>query len=124
MVIIMDNASIHIHLRNTQLIEAAGHIVRFLPPYSRAYNLIKLVFSVLKAWMKRNWIFYHNTCGSYGDFLALAMRNSRCDQHARKQFKHAAGGMYILKKKIWIYSGSFYSNLKMERLIYVVKAPV
>jgi transposase len=54
MVIIIDNVSIHIYLCITQLIEAAGHIVCFLPPYLPDYNPIELVFSVLKVWIKRN----------------------------------------------------------------------
>ena len=57
MVIVMDNVSVHIHERVTQLIESEGHLVRYLPPYSPDFNPIELTFSVLKAWMKCNWVF-------------------------------------------------------------------
>lgn len=100
MVIVMDNVSIHIHLRVTQPIESRGHVVRFLPPYSPDFNPIELTFSVLKAWMKRNWIFHRHTCGSYGDFLALAIRDSRCGRHATRQFRHAVGGVYIEEEEL------------------------
>lgn len=109
MVIVMDNVSIHCGEEITQLIEHEGHIVRFLPPYSPDYNPIELTFSVLKAWMKRNWIFLRQTCTSYGEFLELAIQESRCDRFARRQFKHAANGVYIEQAEFdrfrkWLYS--------------------
>ena len=100
MVIVMDNVSVHIHERVTQLIESEGHLVRYLPPYSPDFNPIELTFSVLKAWMKRNWVFLRQTCRTYGDFLELAIRESHCDRFARKQFQHAAGGAYIEEEQL------------------------
>jgi transposase len=101
MVVVMDNVSIHTSQDITQMVEDAGHLIRFLPPYSPDYNPIELTFSVLKAWMKRNWVFYRHTCGSYGSFLELAIQYSRCGRHARQQFKHAAGnGVYIEAKTL------------------------
>ena len=47
MVIVMDNVSVHIHERVTQLIESEGHLVRYLPPYSPDFNPIELTFSVV-----------------------------------------------------------------------------
>jgi transposase len=38
MVLILDNVSIHISQRVTEAVEAAGHIIRFLPPYSPDYD--------------------------------------------------------------------------------------
>lgn len=93
--IIMDNVSVHVNLQIEQIIEAGGHLVRYLQLYSPDYNPIELTFSVLKAWMKRNWVFLRQTCDSYGDFLHLAIRESRADRYAKEQFKHAAGGVYI-----------------------------
>lgn len=93
--IIMDNVSVHANLQIERIIEAGGHLVRYLQLYSPDYNPIELTFSVLKAWMKRNWVFLRQTCDSYGDFLHLAIRESRADRYAKEQFKHAAGGVYI-----------------------------
>ena len=42
MVVILDNVSIHTNDDVTHLIEGAGHIVRYLPPYSPDYNPIEL----------------------------------------------------------------------------------
>src|SRR5689334_3185349 len=50
MVIVLDNVSIHTNHEVTEVLEAAGHVVRFLPPYSPDYNPIELTFSVLKYW--------------------------------------------------------------------------
>lgn len=69
MVIKMDNVAIHVQEEVMQLIESSGHIIRYLPPYSPDYNPIELTFSVLKAWMKRNWPFYRRTCRSYSELL-------------------------------------------------------
>ena len=54
MVVILDNISIYINNSITEAIEAAGHIIYYLPLYSPDYNPIELIFSVLKAWMKQN----------------------------------------------------------------------
>ena len=53
-VVIMDNASIH-HVENvTQLIEAQGARLVFLPPYSPDLNPAEGVFSQVKSLMKEN----------------------------------------------------------------------
>ena len=95
MVIVMDNLSIHAKEEVRRVIEEAGHLVRYLRPYSPDYNPIELTFSVLKAWMKRNWIFLRQSCDTFGNFLELALRESRCDRFARQQFRHAGNGVYI-----------------------------
>ena len=74
--------------------------MKYLPPYSPDYSPIKLTFSVLKSWVQRHfheiWPHYD---GTFGDFLRYAIERSRCDQHAKAHFKHAAGegGGYIFE---------------------------
>jgi transposase len=94
MVIMLDNVSIHMNDEITQVLEAAGYVVRYLPPYSPDYNLIKLTFAVLKAWIKRNYCYRRKQFNNFGAFLAAAVGESRCDRFARKHFKYAAGGLY------------------------------
>ena len=95
MVIVLDNVSIHTNDAVRAALEAAGHIVRFLPPYSPDYNPIELTFSVLKYWIKRNYVYERQRHDRFGSFLREAVRRSRCDRFARKHFTHAAGGLYI-----------------------------
>jgi transposase len=54
MVIIMNNVSIHVGQRVTEVVHASGLLVRYLPLYSPDYNPIELTFLVLKAWIKVN----------------------------------------------------------------------
>lgn len=58
------------------------------------------MFSVLKAWMKRHWVFLRRSCSTYGEFLALALGESRCDRFAREQFRSSANGAYIEEKEL------------------------
>jgi hypothetical protein len=37
---------------------------------------------------------------NFGDFLRAAIAQSRCDQFARQQFRHAAGGIYIEQEEL------------------------
>ena len=53
-VVILDNVSIYTSDEVTALIQRAGCLVRYLPPYSPDYNPIELTFAVLKAWIRRN----------------------------------------------------------------------
>lgn len=46
--IIMDNAAIHKSQKTRELIENAGHILLFLPPYSPDFNPIEQSFAILK----------------------------------------------------------------------------
>jgi transposase len=82
MVIKLDNVSIHVKDSVVKAIEAAGHVINFLPPYSPDYNSIELTFSVLKAWMKKYWPFLRQACKNYGEFLQLAITEGRCDRFA------------------------------------------
>jgi transposase len=73
-VIVMDNCSAHTNLEVELLLEAAGYTLRYLPPYSPDFNPIELVFSVLKAWIKRWFCFKRPGCANFEDFLRLALQ--------------------------------------------------
>ncbi len=77
------------------MIEAHGHLIHYLPSYSPDYNSIELTFSVLKAWIQQNYCFIQPAYSNFGGFLSSAIELSHCDQFAREQFRHAAGGVYI-----------------------------
>jgi len=51
-VIIMDNASIHKNKKTREILEKAGHILLYLPPYSPDYNPIEKVFGTIKRMLK------------------------------------------------------------------------
>jgi transposase len=95
-VVILDNVSIHTNDAITEALEVAGYIVRYLPPYSPDYNPIELTFGVLKAWIKRNFVYMRGRFepDDFEGFLRAAVTESRCDSWAKKHFKHAAGGLY------------------------------
>ncbi|KAK7177785.1 hypothetical protein PSPO01_16169 [Paraphaeosphaeria sporulosa] len=96
-VIVLDNVSIHTRDDVRAVVEAAGYVLQYLPPYSPDYNPIELTFAVLKAWIRRNYVYMRSRFGrnQFGDFLRAAIRESRCDRFARKHFRYAAGGLYI-----------------------------
>jgi transposase len=52
-IVIMDNLSSHKGPRVSQLIEAAGASLIFLPPYSPDFNPIEMAFSKLKAMLRK-----------------------------------------------------------------------
>jgi len=52
-VLILDNARVHDNLA-VAVVEAAGVMVRFLPPYSPDFNPVEDVFSVGNSWLRRN----------------------------------------------------------------------
>ena len=91
----MDNLPVHVNARIPAAIEEEGHIVRYLPPYSPDFNPIELMWAVLKAWIRRWHLYTQELYRDYGEFLERAIRESRCDFFARKQFQHAAGGIHI-----------------------------
>lgn len=96
-VIAFDNCSAYIDKAITEAIEAEGHLVRFLPPYLSDFSPIELSFSVLKAWIRRNYVWSRYVRHSFGDWLLWAVSESRCDRYAREQYRHAAGGLYLEK---------------------------
>lgn len=101
MVVILDNVAIHVRAEMTEAVERSGHLIRFLPPYSPDYNPIELTFAVLKAWIKKNWVFLQQACGLFGECLEFAIEASQCDRFARQQFRHAGGsGVYIEEKEM------------------------
>ncbi len=57
-VVVMDNASFHKSKRTTELIEAAGCRVMFLPPYSPDFNKIEPMWANLKQRIRN---YYDNT---------------------------------------------------------------
>lgn len=97
MVVVLDNVSIHTNAVVEQVLQAAGHIVRYLPPYSPDFNPIELTFSVLKSWIRRNYYYLRSMFNStnFGGFLEMAIQESRCDRFARKHFRYAAGSLYL-----------------------------
>lgn len=52
-VVILDNLSVHKHTEAREVVEAAGCQLRFLPAYSPDFNPIELVFSRLKAHLRK-----------------------------------------------------------------------
>ena len=76
-VIILDNCSTHIDDEVREIVQTAGHILRYLPPYSPDYNPIELTFSVLKAWIKRYYHYFRPAYDNFGTFLTAAMEGSR-----------------------------------------------
>ena len=96
--ICLDNVSIYIDSRVNEVVEAAGYLIRYLPPYSPDYNPIELSFSVLKAWIKRNYYWLRPTCESFGEFLRTAVELSGCDRFARKHFSKTE--LYIEEAKL------------------------
>ena len=51
-IVVLDNLVIHKQLEARAAIEAAGAVVRFLPPYSPDFNPIELAFAKLKAFLR------------------------------------------------------------------------
>lgn len=99
-VIIMDNAGSHTNPRITEVIQAHGCEIRYLPPYSPDFNPIELSFSVLKAWVRKHFdTLWPAWEGSFGDFLRYAVQRSRCDRFAIEHFTHSAGG-YLFEADI------------------------
>ena len=52
-IVIMDNATFHKGQTITELVEASGCLIWYLPPYSPDLNKIERWWSVLKTWMKQ-----------------------------------------------------------------------
>jgi transposase len=99
-VIVIDNCSTYIDPTVRATIEVYRYIYRFPPPYSSDFNPIELIFAVLKAWIYRYYYIKRPQAANFGDFLRLAIRESRCDWFATTQFRHAADGMYIVEGRL------------------------
>jgi transposase len=100
MVVVMDNCSTHINRRVERALREAGYFVQYLPPYSPDFNPIELVWSVLKAWIRRWYFIKRRSCSDFGRFLEVALRESECDRFARAQYSHAADGIYLDREKL------------------------
>ncbi len=72
-VLVMNNISIYYNKELIRIIENVGYKVIFLSSYSSNYNLIKLAFSVIKSWLKKNKDFIEYYLDSYFTLL-LAYR--------------------------------------------------
>jgi len=53
-IVIMDNARIHMYRGLDMLIQQAGALLFYLPPYSPQLNPIEVGFSLLKRWIQKN----------------------------------------------------------------------
>ena len=51
-IIIMDNCSVHRIQEIREVVNAAGVLIFYLPPYSPDYNPIELTFSYIKCFLK------------------------------------------------------------------------
>jgi len=69
MVIMLDNCSTHIDERVREVVQAEGHLVRFLPTYSPDFNPIELTFSVSKAQIRCHYYVLRPAYHNFGDFL-------------------------------------------------------
>ena len=86
-IIVCDNASAHKVDEVRDLCEASGVLLEFLPPYSPDFNPIEELFSVIKAWMKRNHEILDTV--SIDDFIELAVIANKDGRYARNHFRHA-----------------------------------
>jgi len=59
-ILVLDNAKTHKAARFGVVMRAARGRLQFLPPYSPDYNPIELVFSWMRAWVRRNRCRYNN----------------------------------------------------------------
>lgn len=83
----MDNVSIHVNREVEEVIREAGYIVQYLPPYSPDYNPIELTFSVLKAWVRRNYNYMRGSYTNFGDFLSNAKQRESVRPIRHKTFQ-------------------------------------
>jgi transposase len=129
-VIVLDNCSTYCHPSIIEAIESEGYLIRYLPPYSPDFNPIELSFSVLKAWIRRNWVYTRHLHENFGNYMVWAIAQSVCDRFAREQFKHSANGLYIEEDELLRFREyTVYMSGNVERalilsLLYVYKIEV
>ena len=83
--LILDNLSVHKHAAARAAIEAAGCQLRFLPAYSPDFNPIELVFSRLKAYLRKVGA---RAIAPLMNAIGVALNAVTAD-HARACFRHA-----------------------------------
>jgi hypothetical protein len=66
----MDNCSTHVRPIIQEIIHAAGHLIKHLPPYSPDFNPTGLTFGILKAFIPRNFWLQREEFESFLDYLA------------------------------------------------------
>ena len=85
-VIIMDNCSTHYVREVKELCDSHGVRLLYLPPYSPDYNPIEELFSVIKAWMKKNFVLLDIM--GFEDFIEMAVTVNSTGRDARNHFSH------------------------------------
>ena len=99
-VVCLDNCLKYINEAIITAIKEEGHLIRFLPLYFPDFNPIELTFSVLKAWLQKNYVWTRASFGGFGEYLIWAVGASRCDRFVREQFRHAVGRIYLEEGEI------------------------
>lgn len=86
-VIVLDNASVH-HANKLNIqraCDAAGVMLRFLPPYSPDFNPIEESFNDLKAFIRRHYRRERRNHDDYQSFLEWAVLKSGTGTEARRR---------------------------------------
>lgn len=83
-IVILDNLSAHKRAEVRQVIEAAGAVLRYLPPYSPDLNPIELAFSKLKALLRKA---AKRSVEELWDFLGQVL-DAFTPQECRNYFSH------------------------------------
>lgn len=96
----LDNVRVHLDPRVQQVIEEAGLIIKFLPPYPPDYRPIELPSSVLKAWDEAPFpshVVYSLKATTLE--TSFATQSSRVDAIGMRQstFNMQLGGGYIFE---------------------------
>ena len=86
-VIVLDNCSSHHSPGVQQLCALFGVRIVYLPPYSPDFNPIEEFFSVLKAWMKKNFLLAEGA--DFEEFIHVAIRECSHGDDAPGHFRHA-----------------------------------
>ena len=102
-IIVLDNVNVHVDPRIIEAIQVKGCLIKYLLLYSPDYNLIEVIFSVLKAWMRRHFkAFRYVFQDDFKGFLRYIIKNSRCDRFAVEYFRYSATG-YIFDGEIEVF---------------------
>jgi transposase len=86
-VLILNNTSCYRSQELKDIYNKTGVILKFLPPYSPDFNLIKESFLILKAWVQKNHQLKKGF-EDFSDFLELAVKDF-IKKNARGYFRLA-----------------------------------